>query len=93
MIRLMAHIIRWKSQPESRSQSWSVTIENARIDIEEIPELEPSLKSSVPNLLKELFGKAKRIAEKEMNKKTVLSELLWSEVFEDEYESSCRYLQ
>lgn len=85
MIRLMAHIIKWKSEPERRSRSWVATIENARIEIEELSEFEPSLKPHVPNLVTELFGKAKRLAEKEMNKKTLLTELSWQEVFEDEY--------
>ena len=85
LIRLMEHILKWKTQPERRSQSWTATIENARVEIEELVELEPSLKPSVPKLLPELFDKARRLAEKEMNKRTTLGELSWQEVFEDEY--------
>lgn len=85
LIRLMAHIIKWHTQPDSRSRSWAATIENARIDIEDLLELEPSLRPSLPGLLKELFGKAKRSAEKEMAVKTSLTELSWEEVFEVDY--------
>jgi len=87
LIRLMAHIIKWKSEPERRSRSWAATIENARIEIEELLELEPALNPSVPALLKELFEKAKRLSEKEMGKKTLLAELSWKEVFDDEYQT------
>lgn len=86
LIRLMAHIIKWYSQPERRSRSWIVTIENARLEIEELTELEPSLKPLLPNLLSELFPKAKRMAEKEMGITTVLASLSWSAVFDDEYD-------
>ena len=45
----------------------------------------PKCNPSVPKLLRELFDKARRLAEKEMNKRTTLGELSWQEVFEDEY--------
>jgi hypothetical protein len=85
LIRLMAHVIKWHTRPDQRSRSWAATIENARIDIEELLELEPSLRPSVPGLLKELFEKAKRSAEKEMSAKTARTEISWHEVFEDDY--------
>lgn len=85
LIQLMTHIIKWKLQPEERSRSWAGTIENARIEIEELLEFEPSLKPSVPDLLEELFKKAKRLAEKEMNREISLTGLSWKEVLEDEY--------
>ncbi len=86
LIRLMAHIIKWETQPAQRSRSWAATIENARIEIEELLEFEPSLKPSVPGLLQELFEKAKRSAEKEMSQKTSITELSWEEGFEEEYD-------
>lgn len=33
LIRLMVHIIKWKSQPERRSFSWVASINNAREEI------------------------------------------------------------
>ncbi|MDI6791755.1 MAG: DUF29 domain-containing protein [bacterium] len=85
LIRLMAHIIKWKTQPDQRSRSGAGTIENARIEIEELLEFEPSLKPSVSDLLKELFVKAKRLAETEITKKVSLRSLSWEEVLNDEY--------
>ncbi len=86
LIRLMAHIIKWKTQPEKSSGSWAGTIENARVEIDELLEFEPSLKPSVSGLLTELFPKAQRIAEKEMSRKSEITELSAQEVFEDTYE-------
>lgn len=85
LIRLMAHVLKWKTQPERRSQIWAVSIENARIEIEELLELEPSLQPSISGLLKELFAKAKRLTEKEMNSEVTLTELSWRKCFEDDY--------
>lgn len=86
MLRLLAHIIKWNTQSEHRAKSWAISIESARIEIEDLLELEPSLKPDVPELLIELFGKAKRLAEKEMGQKTPITQVSWTEAFEDEYE-------
>ncbi|MBI4751156.1 MAG: DUF29 domain-containing protein [Acidobacteria bacterium] len=86
LIRLMAHIIKWKTQPEKRSRSWVATIGNAREEIADIQEETPSLTNDV---VREMWGKcfqaAKRDAEAEMNQETLLSELSWGDVFEAEY--------
>lgn len=86
LLRLMAHIIKWQTQPELRSRSWAASIESARIEIEDLLELEPSLRATVPGLLTTLFNKAQRLAEKEMGQKAALDELSWRAVFEDEYD-------
>ena len=86
LIRLMAHVIKWQSQPNRRSRSWVVTIANARIEIEELVEMEPSLRLLVPDLIDELFDKATRLAEKEMGRPGVVDELSWEEIFEDDYD-------
>lgn len=85
LVWLMTHIIKWESQPSRRSRSWAGTIENARIEIEELIEAEPHLEPLIPKLLSELFPKAKRIAEKEMGKASASATLSWKQVFEDEY--------
>ena len=85
LLRLMAHILKWQTQPERRSRSWMITIEDARIEIEELLEMEPSLHPVVPGLLVELFDKAKRIAEIEMGKSVLRTSLSWDEVFEATY--------
>jgi hypothetical protein len=86
LVRLMAHIIKWQSQPERRSRSWLTSIANARFEIENLLDFEPSLQPLLPELLTKLFPKAKRIAEKEMGKTTALQALSWQTIFEDDYE-------
>jgi Domain of unknown function DUF29 len=86
LTRLMAHIIKWKTQPDKRSRSWVATIYNARDEIKDIQEETPSL---TDDMIEEIWNKclqaAKREAEADMNQDSFLSELTWKEVFEDEY--------
>jgi prophage DNA circulation protein len=87
LIRLMMHIIKWKTQPEKRTFSWIASIQDAREEIMDIQEETPSLNDAV---IRTLWGKcftiARRDAEAEMNRKTQLQGLSWKEVFDDEYE-------
>ncbi|HAN73916.1 MAG TPA: DUF29 domain-containing protein [Planktothrix sp. UBA8402] len=86
LIRLMAHIIKWKCQPEKRSSSWSITILSARNEIESIQEDTPSLNTNTINLIwDKCFKQAVKEAETEMNKKCQLTALSWQEIFEQEY--------
>ncbi len=86
LTRLMAHIIKWKSQPDKRSRSWRATINNARREIEEIQEDTPSLNRTVIELLWEkAFKGATEDAEGEMGQPSSVSKLSWKEVFEKEY--------
>ena len=87
LTRLMAHIIKWKIQPEKRSRSWVATIYNARDEIKDIQEETPSL---TDEMIEEIWDKclqaAKREAEADMNQDSTVSELTWEEVFKDEYQ-------
>jgi hypothetical protein len=85
LTRLMMHIIKWKIQPQHRSRSWLITIENARIEIEEILEEEPHLKPQLFQLWDKCFNAANRLAEKETGIKPTLGKLTPEEVFETEY--------
>jgi hypothetical protein len=62
LIRLMKHIIKWKMQPERRSVSWAVSIANARYEISETQEYEPSITDEVirANMVKSLCASQKR---------------------------------
>jgi len=86
LTRLMAHIIKWKTQPDKRSRSWVATIYHARDEVKDIQEETPSL---TDDMIKEIWDKclqaAKREAEADMNQDSSVSELTWKEVFEDEY--------
>ena len=86
LTRLMAHIIKWKTQPVKRSRSWLATIYNARDEIKDIQEETPSLTN---DMIEEIWNKclhaANREAEADMNQDSPVSELTWQEVFEDDY--------
>ncbi|MCS7014014.1 MAG: DUF29 domain-containing protein [Chloroherpetonaceae bacterium] len=87
LIRLMTHIIKWKSQPEKRSASWVATIRNAREEIRDYQEANPSLTDEVIKAMWEkCFARAKRNAEDEMQRQCDLQSLSWNEVFEEKYE-------
>ena len=86
LTRLMAHIIKWKTQPEKRTRGWAATIYNAREEIRDIQEETPSLTDDVMReIWDRCFQAAKREAEAEMNQDASISDLSWQEVIEDEY--------
>ncbi len=87
LVRLMKHVVKWKTQPEGRSLSWSATIRNAREEIADIQEETPSLTEAViRQVWDKRFTAAKREAEGEMNRVTSIAGLSWAEVFEDSYD-------
>lgn len=85
LTRLIRHIIKWKTQPEKRTPSWVYSIESARMEIQDLLADEPSLKSYLETLPDELFAKAKKLAEAEMNVKSDLIGLNKQELFDIEY--------
>ncbi len=86
LVRLMKHVIKWKSQPERRSVSWSVSIVNARYEIAKTQEYEPSITDEViRGMWARAFKQAKKEAELDMQKKSTIETLSWDEVFNDEY--------
>jgi hypothetical protein len=86
LIRLMKHIIKWKLQPERRSVSWAVSIVNARYEISEAQEYEPSITDEViRGMWERAFKQAKKEAELEMQKKSNIDALSWDEVFHESY--------
>jgi hypothetical protein len=88
LTRLMAHIIKWKTQPEKQSRSWVATIYNAREEIRDIQEETPSLTDEViEEIWEKCFQAAKREAEADMNQDSSVSDLSWEEVFEEGYKS------
>jgi len=87
LIRLMAHIIKWKIQPQMHSRSWSATILDARNQIEYLQEDNPSLnRNQIEAFWDKAFRKALKQAEVETGKKTdSIKNLSWAAVFEEEY--------
>ncbi|HEY7389754.1 MAG TPA: DUF29 domain-containing protein [Bryobacteraceae bacterium] len=60
--RLLVHLLKWQFQPERRSHSWLVSIGNARVEISDNLEENPSLKATTPDLPRELYQKAVKLA-------------------------------
>ena len=86
LVRLMKHVIKWKSQPERRSVSWAVSIVNARYEIAKTQEYEPSITDEViRGMWERAFKQAKKEAELEMQKKSTIETLSWNEVFNESY--------
>ena len=86
LIRLMAHVIKWKCQPERRGSSWAITIISARREITYIQEEMPSLnRDFIESIWDKCFRSAMKEAAMEMKKKCDFTSLSWEEVFEDEY--------
>ena len=87
LVRLMLHIIKWQSQPERRGWSWVASIKDARDEIADIQEENPSLNDVViESLWEKAFAMAKRDAQAEMGKKSEVQDLSWQQVFVDDYE-------
>lgn len=86
LVRLMAHVIKWKCQPEKRSSSWAVTINSARMEIEDFQEEMPILnRNYIESVWDKCFKSAMKQAVLEMGKRCQLASLTWEEVFEDRY--------
>ena len=86
LVRLMKHIIKWKSQPDYRSRSWVATIHNARIEIKDIQEETPSLNSEViERMWDDCLSLAIVESEDEIHRETNIKALSQVEVFEESY--------
>lgn len=59
---LIAHLLKWKYQPECRTNSWKSTIRNARYQIRELLEDSPSLKNEISLKLTKAYKDAIIIA-------------------------------
>jgi hypothetical protein len=83
----MAHVIKWRPQPDKRSRSWRATIHNARREIDGIQEETPSLnRPYILSIWQECLETAKEDAEAEMDQESGVSRLSWKDVFEKEYD-------
>jgi Domain of unknown function DUF29. len=59
---LMAHLLKWKIQPERRSRSWKLTVKEQRIRVTRLLKTSPSLKHEVNSTLSEAYEQAVVIA-------------------------------
>ena len=86
LIRLMLHIMKWKTQVDYRSVSWPVSILSARHEIADIQEDTPSLtRKVIEGIWEKCFKAAKEYAEAETGQKVSVKRLTWYEVFDKDY--------
>ncbi|MCA9506845.1 MAG: DUF29 domain-containing protein [Myxococcales bacterium] len=62
---LIAHLLKWKFQPDFRGRSWHGTIKEQRLRLKEIIEDNPSLKSMKEESIKRSYNLSCSIIEKE----------------------------
>jgi hypothetical protein len=67
---LLLHLLKWQFQPSKRSPSWSASIANARIEIEDILADSPSLKDYLPQVFDKAYANARVLAAKETGLET-----------------------
>jgi hypothetical protein len=52
---LLAHLLKWRHQPERRSRSWRATIEVQRGDVQDLLEDNPSLCPCLPEFIEQAY--------------------------------------
>ncbi|RUQ29200.1 MAG: DUF29 domain-containing protein [Candidatus Competibacteraceae bacterium] len=64
---LLAHLLKWRFQPERRGNSWRYTIEEQRRRIKRLLDENPSLGSRLEKAFENAYGDAVLIAAREMD--------------------------
>jgi hypothetical protein len=62
---LIGHLLKWEYQSQRRSRSWLATIQVQRLDVSELLEENPSLKSYLEEALQKAYAKGVILAVKE----------------------------
>ncbi|ARN81337.1 DUF29 domain-containing protein [Methylocystis bryophila] len=62
---LLLHLLKWRCQPNLQGASWRATIDVQRLDIADLLEDNPSLKSLLPEVVARAYRKATKEAERE----------------------------
>ena len=62
LARLLMHLLKWEFQPERRSRSWRLTIQDAQAKTDRLLRDNPSLKGMLPELMGEAYEDARRAA-------------------------------
>jgi len=65
-VLLIVHLLKWKYQPDKRTNSWETSIENARDEIDELLRCSPSLGAKLEESLRIAYRRARRTAGTEM---------------------------
>ena len=59
---LLLHLLKWKFQPEGQGNSWRLSIANARDEIVDLLDDNPSLRSQIDGIAKSAYRYARRKA-------------------------------
>jgi len=62
LVVLTLHLLKWRFQPSARSRSWSATIEEQRLQIEQVFAESPSLRPLAANMLSPAYAIARERA-------------------------------
>lgn len=63
--QLLAHLLKWRYQPEKRSKSWRRTVDQQRIRIDKLLRQNPGLKSAQVEIFREAYPDACKFAASE----------------------------
>jgi Domain of unknown function DUF29 len=65
LVVLVTHLLKWRHQPGARSRSWSATIDEQRLQIEEVLAESPSLRPQAATMFSDAYAiaRARAIAE------------------------------
>jgi len=63
MIVLLAHLLKWKFQPDGRSRSWAASVAQARWKIAELVAESPSLRGHPAQVLEKAYAQARKEAQ------------------------------
>ncbi len=86
LIGLMMHLIKWQTQPDKRSRSWLITINNARREIASLREYTPSLnKIFVESIWEKSQQQAREEAEIDTGLTIETINLAWDDVFTEKH--------
>jgi hypothetical protein len=56
---LLVHILKWDHQPERRTRSWIISIKDPRIELEQVLQDNPGLKSRLEEALERAYRRAR----------------------------------
>lgn len=59
---LMMHMLKWDHQPERRSRSWAISIENQRLELDDVLKDNPGLKPRIGEAIARGYRKARNEA-------------------------------
>jgi hypothetical protein len=77
---LLTHLLKWRYQAKKRSRSWQGTIDEQRLELEDLLDDEPSLSSYLPATIDKAYRLARAAAGREMG----LSKAEWESLFPSE---------